>query len=170
MLHIKKGTPMPKAEKQKKPANRRYVPRQTRKFQLRLEHPVDRHVGDILDFSRSQRREVTLIRDGVRLLWALENNDLSVLFELFPHLKDQFVPGGLDLLEHVQALFLKSREFAMPSAPVGQGTLHAGGPKPLNAPALAMPTFDDEDTIIISKSASSNATLNFLNNMKSLQH
>ena len=68
-----------KNTKPKTPA-KRYTPRQTRKFQLRRDHPIDAHVSEILDYSRAKRREVTVIRDGVRLLWALENNDLSVLF------------------------------------------------------------------------------------------
>lgn len=77
----------------------RFVPRQTRKFQLRHNHPVDAHVAEILDFAKSQRREVTMIRDGVRLLWALQNNDFSVLYEIFPHLKQQVgLPvGGVDV-------------------------------------------------------------------------
>src|SRR4029079_15471660 len=85
-------------------AKKRYTPRQTRKFQLRLDHPTDVHVSEILDYSRAKRREVTVIRDGVRLLWALENNDMSVLFEMFPHLKDQFIPGGLNLIEQIREI------------------------------------------------------------------
>ncbi len=87
------------AKKKTKSTPKRYVPRQTRKFQLRHNHPIDSHVTEILDYSRSQRREVTVIRDGVRLLWALENNDMGVLFELFPHLKTQFTPGTAEALE-----------------------------------------------------------------------
>jgi Flp pilus assembly protein TadB len=57
--------------KRKTSKNRKQVKRQTRHFQLRAEHPIDQHVKEILDFKRSKRSEVTAIRDGVRLLWAL---------------------------------------------------------------------------------------------------
>ena len=167
---------MAKAEKKKKTTTRRRVPRQTRKFQLRHEHPTDRHVGEILDYARTQRREVTVIRDGVRLLWALENNDLSVLFELFPHLKEQFVPAGLSLIEQFQAMLLQTREFAVSPAPaaLGQGTLSAltptAGPKTLTAAKLELPVFlDDDDTLVIKKSQGGSSIMNFVSVMKEFQ-
>lgn len=131
---------MARPKKKTQTPKKRYVPRQTRKFQLRHNHPIDAHVGEILDYSRAQRREVTVIRDGVRLLWALENNDLSVLFELFPHFKNQFVPDGLNLIEQIQTLFLNSQVLP-PASPVNMGA----GPKALNAPTFALPVFEDED-------------------------
>lgn len=81
--------------KRKQSKNRKQVKRQTRHFQLRTEHPIDQHVKEILDYKRAQRSEVTAIRDGVRLLWALENGDLDVLFTMFPQYRNRFVsPGG----------------------------------------------------------------------------
>lgn len=157
MARTKKKTAAPK---------KRYVPRQTRKFQLRHNHPIDTHVGEILDYSRSQRREVTVIRDGVRLLWALENNDLSVLFELFPHYKNQFVPDGLSLIEQIQTLFLNSQVLP-PASPVNSGV----GLKSLSAPAFALPVFEDDDelpTLVTQKSTSSDSFGNLFNMIKSL--
>lgn len=92
--------------KRKSSKNRKTVKRQTRHFQLRVDHPLDQHVQEILDFKKSKRSEVTAIRDGVRLLWALENNDLNVLFEMFPHLKPQIAGGGAgggDLAKEIAA-------------------------------------------------------------------
>ena len=80
------------AKRKQSNKNRKQVKRKTKHFQLRVEHPIDAHVDEILSFAKSQRREVTVIRDGVRLLWALENNDLSVLFDMFPYLKAQLTP------------------------------------------------------------------------------
>ena len=159
---------MAKSKKQTKTTPKRYVPRQTRKFQLRHNHPVDAHVGEILDYSRAQRREVTVIRDGVRLLWALENNDLSVLFELFPHFKNQFVPDGLNLIEQIQTLFLNSQVLP-PSSPVNTGA----GPKALNAPSFALPVFEDDDelpTLVTSKGNNNNflGVYNLLGGIKDL--
>lgn len=156
-----------KSTKTKTPP-KRYTPRQTRKFQLRRDNPVDIHVSEILDYSRTKRREVTVIRDGVRLLWALENNDLSVLFEMFPHLKNQFLPDGLNLIEQIQSMLLQTR--VMPSdQPAGQPV----GLKALNTPTFALPTFDDEDdelpTLVTNKNNDVNAAANLISRALSLQ-
>lgn len=82
---------MAKSRKQK---NRKQVKRQTRHFQLRLEHPQDSHVREILDYAKSQRREVTIIREAVTLFWALENGNLEALFERFPQYRAQLTAGG----------------------------------------------------------------------------
>ncbi|MBA3872475.1 MAG: hypothetical protein H0X30_25340 [Anaerolineae bacterium] len=73
---------------------RKQIKRQTRHFQLRVEHPKDAHVKEILDYAKSQRREVTMIREAVTLYWALENNNLEVLFEMFPQHRDKLTGGG----------------------------------------------------------------------------
>lgn len=77
-------------KRQKTQKTNRYVPRQTRKFQLRLNHPTDVYVAEVLDEARKQRREVTIIREGVMLWWALENGNLEYLFEKFPQYRNQF--------------------------------------------------------------------------------
>jgi len=159
---------MAKKNTKAKTPQKRYTPRQTRKFQLRRDNPVDVHVSEILDYSRTKRREVTVIRDGVRLLWALENNDLSVLFEMFPHLKDQFIPGGLSLIEQIQSMLLQVS--ALPAeAPVNQavrGNL-------MKAPTFALPIFEDNEddlpTIITHKDTNNNAANNFLKGLMNLQ-
>jgi hypothetical protein len=150
---------MAKKKTTSKTPPKRYTPRQTRKFQLRRDHPIDAHVSEILDYSRSKRREVTVIRDGVRLLWALENNDLSVLFEMFPHLKDQFIPGGLNLIEQIQSILLQAH--VPPPEPAGQ----PAGLKALNAPTFALPVFEDDDelpTLVTNRSTSTSGVSNLI--------
>ena len=157
---------MPKKPTKAKAPKKRYTPRQTRKFQLRLDHPTDVHVSEILDYSRSKRREVTVIRDGVRLLWALENNDMSVLFEMFPHLKDQFLPGGVNLIEQIRSMLQESATSVNPS-------IQQSGPKLINAPTFALPVFEDNEddlpTIITHKDTQNNAAHNFLKGIMGLQ-
>lgn len=162
---------MAKKSTKTKTTPKRYVPRQTRKFQLRHNNPIDVHVGEILDFSRSQRREVKVIRDGVRLLWALENNDLSVLFEMFPHLKSQFVPDGLNLMEQIQALFLNSQVLKNEPEPKPQLT-QGVGLKALKSQNFDLPTFDDDDdlpTFVTNKNTNIDLTGNLLQGIISLQ-
>lgn len=107
---------------QAKKTKRQSIPRSTRKFQLRKDHVVDQHVAEILDFARSQRREVTMIRDGVRLLWALQNDDRSVLYEMFPHMKPKADGGGDADLQQIRSMLeivvagRKTGELVMQSA------------------------------------------------------
>ncbi len=126
--------------KRKQSKNRKQIKRQTRHFQLRVEHPIDSHVAEILDFKKSKRSEVTTIRDGVRLIWALENNDLGVLFEMFPHLKPQVASGqggvgGSELAKEIAAqivLMNGTGGYTMQSVlPTPQ--------KPVNTPKAAAP-------------------------------
>jgi hypothetical protein len=44
--------------KKKSTKQRKEIKRTTRHFQLRTEHPHDQHVREILDYGKSQRREV----------------------------------------------------------------------------------------------------------------
>src|SRR5262245_58383918 len=83
---------------------RRKIPRETWRFQLRLDNAIDSHVRDILKYAESQRRAVTMIRDGVRLFWALENDDLNVLFELFPNLRGRFMPESDQIIEQFRQI------------------------------------------------------------------
>ena len=79
--------------KKKSTKNRKQIKRTTRHFQLRTEHPQDQHVKEVLDYAKSQRREVTLIRDAIALYWALENGNLEALFEKFPAFRASFTPS-----------------------------------------------------------------------------
>ena len=126
--------------KRKQSKNRKQIKRQTRHFQLRVEHPIDSHVGEILDFAKSQRREVTVIRDSVRLFWALENNDLSVLFDMFPHLKPQVNGqgggGGSDDLQQIKSML----EIVVQQRKVGELVMQSVLPtpqKPIVTPPVA---------------------------------
>lgn len=157
----------------KQPKARNFVPRQTRKFQLRLNHPTDSHVGQILDYAKAQRGEVTMIRDGVRLLWALKNNDLSVLFELFPHLERQFKPDAEELIEQFRQMLSQQLSAPAPqpvSVPMAlpDSTAEQGGKKSLAAVKISLPLLDDDDdgdTIVISKATDSSITKEVMANM-----
>lgn len=116
-------------KKQTKP--RKYAPRQTRKFQLRLDHAEDAHVREVLDFCKGQRREVTVIRDAITLYWALEQGDLSALFEIFPQYKTQFAPSTAEALEQFMEILRQQQQ------PVSIG---AGQSITYNPPIPLLPT------------------------------
>lgn len=137
------------AKKSQKPKpKRRYTPRQTRKFQLRQDNTGDLHIAEILDYARTQRREVTMIRDGVRLLWALENNNLSVLFDLFPHLQKQFVPEGTDLIDQLRQMLAEVRPVESP-APALKSLQPMAAARPLSLPLED--DDEDQDTIVLNR-------------------
>ena len=146
-------------KKQTKP--RKYAPRQTRKFQLRLDHAEDAHVLEVLNYAKSQRREVTIIRESIALYWALENGNLEALFDVFPQYKAQFAPSTAEALEQFMQI-LKQQQIAQ--AP-------ASGPKQIAAPSFAMPIFeeDDEPTVLIRASTSTDSSMNFVTALRNMR-
>ncbi|MBA3868264.1 MAG: hypothetical protein H0X30_03850 [Anaerolineae bacterium] len=121
--------------KQKQTKPQKYAPRQTRKFQLRLDHEQDQHVQEILDYAKTKRKEVTLIRNGVALYWALENGNIDALFEAFPQYKAQFAPGTVEALEQFMQILKQQQPAAIGAGQIQSLTYDI--PKPLPAPPVA---------------------------------
>lgn len=91
-------------KRQKTQKTNRYIPRQTRKFQLRRDHPMDVYVANVLDEAKKQRREVTIIREGVALWAALESGNLEYLFEKFPQYRSQFKPDTESVIQQFMTM------------------------------------------------------------------
>lgn len=161
--------------KRKQNKQRKQIKRTTRHFQLRVDNPKDAHVREVLDYAKSQRREVTVIREAVTLYWALENGNLEALFEAFPQYKAHLTPstpaaGGGGPLDEIKGML----ELIAAQQKTDNGLLmrSAGqGPKQIAAPTFAMPIFEDDDqpTVIISKSTSMDSSMNFVNALKGMQ-
>lgn len=152
-----------------------YQPRRTRKFQLRDNNPQDMHVREILDYAKSQRREVTMIRNAVQLQHSLEQGDISVLVERFPWIVEALKPtapsGGGELLEIKSML-----EMVMSQQKANGGYTLASTQQPSTGKligggvSLALPRFDDDDlpTVAIAKNKDTNAAKNFVAAMMKL--
>ena len=156
------------AAKKKPAAKRKSVPRHTRKYQFRNDHPMDQHVEDILNFWKKGKQEITNLRKAVALYYALEQGDLPQLFEFFPQYKAQFAPNTADALEQFMQI-LQRQQIAQPAQeplPVGQGN-----PKQIAAPNFAMPIFeeDDEPTVLIRASTNTDSSMNFVTALKNMQ-
>jgi hypothetical protein len=119
--------------KKKQTKLRKYAPRQTRQFQLRLDHAQDAHVLEVLNFARSQRREVTVIRESIALYWALENGNLEALFDVFPQYKAQFAPSTAEALEQFMEIL---RQQQLPIASGAGQSIKYDPPIPLPAPPI----------------------------------
>ena len=146
----------------KSATKRKPVPRHTRKYQFRNDHPMDQHAEDILNFWKSGKQEITNLRKAVALYYALEQGDLPALFDAFPQYKTQFAPNTAQALE--QFMQILQRQQIMPAAPVA-------GPKQIESPKLAMPIFEDDDepTLLIHTNTSTDSTLNFVAALHSMQ-
>ena len=156
------------AAQKKSLAKRKPVPRHTRKYQFRNEHPTDQHVENILSYWKSGKQEITNLRKAVILYYALEQGDLPQLFEMFPQYKAQFAPSTAEALEEFMEI-LRRQQVVQPkqeSQAIGQG-----GPKQLVAPSLAMPIFeeDDEPTVLIRASTGTDSSMNFVSAMRGMQ-
>lgn len=123
------------AAKKNSVAKRKPVPRHARKYLFRNDHPIDQHVEQILDFWKSEKQEITNLRKSVALYYALENGELSALFEIFPQYKAQFAPGTAEALEQFMQILqqqqlpsMAEQQFQSVSQPI---------PKPLPAPPIA---------------------------------
>ena len=146
----------------KSATKRKPVPRHTRKYQFRNDHPMDQHAEDILNFWKSGKQEITNLRKAVALYYALEQGDLPALFDAFPQYKTQFAPNTAQALE--QFMQILQRQQIMPAAPVA-------GPKQIESPKLAMPIFEDDDepTLLIHTNTSTDSTLNFVAALQNMQ-
>ena len=149
------------AAKKQTSTKRKPVPRHTRKYQFRNDHPMDQHVEDILNFWKKGKQEITNLRKAVALYYALEQGDLPELFEVFPQYKAQFAPNAADALEQFMQILQRQQPTPEPAA----------GPKQIAAPTFAMPIIDDDDepTLLLRTSDSSDSALNFVSALRNMQ-
>jgi len=153
------------AAKKKSTAKRKPVPRHTRKYQFRNDHPTDQHVEDILNFWKNGKQEITNLRKAVALYYALEQGDLQVLFEAFPQYKAQFAPSTAEALE--QFMQILQRQQLAPVAPEQPKQITG---KQLAAPNFAIPVYDDdEETVLFRPSSNVDSALNFVSALKNIQ-
>ena len=122
------------ASKKKAATKRKPIPRHTRKYQFRNDHPVDNHVEDILNFWKTGKQEITNLRKAIALYYALEQGDLPALFDTFPQYKTQFAPSTAEALEQFMQI-LKQQQPAI-GAEQSQ-SIKYDPPIPLPAPPIA---------------------------------
>lgn len=156
-----------------------YIPRRTRKFQLRNSHPQDMHVAEILDYARAKRQEVTMIRNAVQLEYSLGQGDLSILLERFPWVKEALSPpppvDNSNLVDEIAALrklILEQGAAIPPMKPNELQMQSSSGAGQLTTKSFALPAFDDDDdlpTLKLSKNTNNDSIANFLKGVMSLQ-
>lgn len=164
--------------KRNRKRKRAYIPRRTRKFQLRNNHSQDIHVAEILDYARSKRQEVTLIRNAVQLEYSLGQGDLSILLERFPWVKEALStpapppPDNTDLLNEILAnqreLLARGIGDMLPVSPIVATGKPLGGLKP-----LSLPIFEEDEnefpTLNIVKSNDTSSASNLVRSLRQIQ-
>lgn len=129
--------------KKRKPA--RYRPRKEYKFWLYTDLVADSRLMEFIAYLKTTRQFATYIKRGLKLLWTLQEGDLTYLFELFPQLAERLNPppappdkGDLErLIQGAVHTSVKAAMLEMPSLPA---TIPAAAPlKPSGSapPALA---------------------------------
>lgn len=109
------------------------------------------------NYWRNHRKLTNWILNMWRLWEDLSQDRLDVLFELFPQFIDK-LHSNTELLDEVRGLRQDFKDIKF--APVQVQTV---GLKPMSGvKELPMPTFNDEDTIVLVRDQTSNASAAFL--------
>lgn len=131
---------------------------------------------ETIDELKRQRRFVSVLRDGIRLIVDLRAGRLDVLFELFPLLVERVQPaksgkGDPDLERKLDKIMQAIEAQQLPAPPPGYPMMKpVGSPQALTVGKVDLPRFDDdENTVVIKKSTSNDAGQNFLKSAFGLQ-
>lgn len=137
-----------------------------KQFKFWLYQDDDQAMIERIEHEKGARRFSRAIRNGLRLFWSLERGDMSVLFEMFPHLRHQFTPGGGELIEQFQ------RMMVMPVTD-SPSQLSMSSFKSMAVPKLSAPALDD-DLVVVKSHETSEADArqiseNFMRSMSLLE-
>lgn len=93
--------------------------RRKKEIKFTLYHDVleDTRLMEYVDYLRKTQQFPKVIRNALRLVWTLGEGDLSVLFELFPSLRGQFMPRPDELIEQFRQMLHQRMAAAMSAAP-----------------------------------------------------
>ena len=140
---------------------RRYRPRKEFKFWLYHDLADDLRLMEYIAYLHQTRQFAKTLRNGLLLMWTLGQGDLSVLCDLFPTLRARFEPDHSALIQEFRSLLESQAQSAPALLP---------DPQPLAARPL-LPLIDDaddnQDTIILKRSTSTDGTANFLSSLSS---
>ncbi len=93
--------------------------RRKKEFRFTLFYDVveDLRLMEYVEYLRRTQQLPNVIRNALRLFWTLGEEDLSVLFELFPAIRKQFMPKPDDLIEQFRQMLQHHMTAAMEAAP-----------------------------------------------------
>lgn len=161
----------------------RYRPRRGFNFALYQDLPMEQVLTDFIVQLKKERKYVTTLKNGLRLMGSLMQRDLSVLDELFPFVREAILasvpkveptPSSGDLERMAaRAAQLAAQQVVMQMPGLPATTPVAAPLKPSTNTlgkgiSFSMPVFEDDDdgdTLVLTKSTK---TTNFDNFMASI--
>ena len=144
-------------------------------FWLDMHKPDEQELSETIEALKTKKLFAKTIRDGIKLVCSLMDGRLDILFDMYPWVREEFEKRSAQRTTQALEEQLARLEYLMGQGitlPIDMKAQHnSGGPRPLAAPSFSLPRFEDDDeaTIILTKSTSNNAALNFINTMKGLQ-
>lgn len=149
------------------------------KFWLDLNRENEFWLDEQIATLKARRSFVTTIRQAIELILDLRAGRLDVLFSLFPWTQDTLKPAptppdNSDLERKIEQLERVILQQGIPTnAPlVASPALKPTGMQPIAGASrkFDLPTFDDDDddgaTLVIKKSTSTDASMNFLTQLQ----
>ena len=148
-------------------------------FWLDIHKPDEQALSETIETLKTKKLFAKTIRDGIKLVCSLMDGRLDLLFSLYPWVREEFekrsTPRTTQALEEqlarLEYLMGQGMSVSIDTGHI-QSTPALTGPKPLAVKSFSLPRFEDDDdeaTLILTKSTSNNAALNFINTMKGLQ-
>jgi len=109
---------------------------------------------EFIQYAKTTRQFAKIVRDGIRLIWSLREGDMTVLFELFPHLEKQFNPDVTELITQFSAMMLQHSQ-VVDAAPRAIPATVGEGHKPAPVP-------ESKQSVVMDASAIADNFLNFI--------
>ncbi len=147
------------------------------KFWLNQYDEEENRVSQIIEWLKLDRDFVGAIRDGLRLIWDLRSGGVGVLLELFPDIRQRLAvpeppksdPDEDEIKRQIAELKRLIIETGITKdAPLVAGPKKLPGLQPMMK--LPEPNYDDEDTVVIRKNTSDEASQNLFKSMQGLQN
>jgi hypothetical protein len=154
-------------------------------FWMNLNNDEDRTVAEMIHSLKKERSFARTIRQGIRLIVSLRQRDTSVLFELFPWLKDELSIGELPAnqrrddslriqLKRLEELIVQQGGMATErGSTVRLEAVGTGNPKPLRGTekVSSVPVDVDMDIEIkVDEDAGARSSENLLRSLWALQN
>lgn len=128
--------------------------------------------------TKGQGQFTRAIREGLRLWASLRDGQVDVLLELFPWVREALAksapPASVSGVTNSELAKEIAAQIILQGGTTGymtQSTSAPSGAKQIAAPSFAMPIFeeDDEPTVLIRASTSTDSSMNFVTALKNMQ-
>ena len=152
--------------------------KRTLRIELDIAKPEELDLYERLRVLKKSRQYLPTVREAMTLLFSLQDGRIDVLQAMFPDLIEILKREGAEELMDRQSHDLAGKLIDLQAA-IEQINANGGspksllsGPKEMSVPQFSLPTFDDEEeeTVQVRRSTSTDAGKNFLRSMAALNN